>query len=210
MTNKLKFLTKMSLKKKMFNKWFLIANLVLGLSIIAIANIDTIISAFGGDFNETTKIEVIDNTNSFTLLKANFEETNKYLETMKPAKVEKYTKTYEDAIKEVKEDKVILITLDSDPTSTIKAKVIANTNIDELLYSSITTSINATKAQIALANSNISIEELNKIYSPATITKEYLDKDSDTSNNELIMGMLFPLLILPFFMLSIYLVQMEC
>ena len=208
MTTKLKFLTKMSLKKKMINKWFLIANLVLGLSIIAIANIDTIISAFGGDFNETTKIEVIDNTNSFTLLKSNFEETNKYLENMKPAEVTKYTKTYKDAIKEVKKDGVILITLDTDATTTIKAKVIANTNIDELLYSSITTSINATKAQIALANSNISIEELNRIYSPASITKEYLDKDSDTANNELIMGMLFPILILPFFMLSIYLVQM--
>jgi calcineurin-like phosphoesterase family protein len=50
MTDKLKFLTKMSLNKKIKTKWFLIANLIFAILIIGLLNIDSIIKFFGGDF----------------------------------------------------------------------------------------------------------------------------------------------------------------
>ena len=60
MTNKLKFLTKMSLNKKIKTKWFLIANLIFAILIIGLINVDSIIKFFGGDFDETQEILVID------------------------------------------------------------------------------------------------------------------------------------------------------
>lgn len=52
MKNKFKFLTKMSLDRKIKTKWFLIANVILAIVIIGICNIDNIIKFFGGDFDE--------------------------------------------------------------------------------------------------------------------------------------------------------------
>ena len=53
--NKLEYLTKMSLDRKIKSKWFKIANILLAVLIIAVFNIDSIITFFGGDFNEKTK-----------------------------------------------------------------------------------------------------------------------------------------------------------
>ena len=52
MRNKLKYLIGVSLKRKIKSKWFIIANVVLAIIIIGLINIDTIINAFGGDFNK--------------------------------------------------------------------------------------------------------------------------------------------------------------
>ena len=57
------FLTSISLKRKIFTKWFVIANIILATILIGVTNIDSIIKLFGGDFNEKTTIYVIDNTN---------------------------------------------------------------------------------------------------------------------------------------------------
>ena len=48
MNKKMWFLTKMSLKKKIKTKWFLIANLIFLIVIVGLVNIDHIIKKFGG------------------------------------------------------------------------------------------------------------------------------------------------------------------
>ena len=75
---------------------------------------------------------------------------------------------------------------------------------------SLTTALNNTKTTIAIYNSNISEEELTAIYSPVNIERIYLDNDktAQDENAKMIMTTVFPILILPFFMLIIYLVQM--
>ena len=60
MRNKLMFLTKISLNKKIKTKWFLIANLIFAILIIGLINVDSVIKFFGGDFNEKREILVID------------------------------------------------------------------------------------------------------------------------------------------------------
>ena len=60
MKNKLEYLTKMSLNRKIKSKWFLAANILLALLIVIVFNIDSVITFFGGDFNEKTKVYVID------------------------------------------------------------------------------------------------------------------------------------------------------
>ena len=62
MSKKFWFLTKQSLNKKIKSKWFIGVNILLLLVIVALINMNSIISFFGGDFNETTKVLVIDKT----------------------------------------------------------------------------------------------------------------------------------------------------
>ena len=70
MSNKFWYLTKQSLRKKIKSKWFLGVNIMLLLVIVALININSIISFFGGDFSQETKILVKDNTEiSFTVFK---------------------------------------------------------------------------------------------------------------------------------------------
>ena len=51
MRSKLNFLINMSLNKKIKSKWFLISNIVIAILMIAIINIDSILTFFGGDFD---------------------------------------------------------------------------------------------------------------------------------------------------------------
>ena len=62
MSKKLKYLTKISLNKKIKSKWFYIANIILCVLIIGLINADSIIKFFGGDFDATKSIMVVDNT----------------------------------------------------------------------------------------------------------------------------------------------------
>ena len=73
MRNKLRFLTKMSLNKKIKTKWFLIANLIFAILIIGLINMDSIIKAFGGDFNETREILIIDEVDAFSKFESNYQ-----------------------------------------------------------------------------------------------------------------------------------------
>ena len=61
-SKKLWYLVGVSLKRKVKTKWFVIANILLAAMIIGVMNIDTIITAFGGDFNEKTTVYVLDET----------------------------------------------------------------------------------------------------------------------------------------------------
>ena len=54
MNKKLKYLTKVSLNKKIKSKWFLVANIIFAILIIGLLNIDSVIKFFGGDFSKET------------------------------------------------------------------------------------------------------------------------------------------------------------
>ena len=61
-----------------------------------------------------------------------------------------------------------------------------------------------------MEESNISPEELAKISSPVNLKRKILDEDkkSEDENAQMIMSTVFPILILPFFALTMFLVQM--
>ena len=104
MKNKLEYLTKMSLDRKIKSKWFKIANILLAVLIIAVFNIDSIITFFGGDFNEKTKLYIIDHTNmSYDILK----EQLTTIDTTYTGKEVSYEfilsdKTYEEEVESMK------------------------------------------------------------------------------------------------------------
>ena len=212
MTNKLKFLTGVSLKRKIKTKWFVAANVILAILIIAVANIDSVIKFFGGDFDKKTEFYVIDNTNmTFEPLKEILVSTSKQVYDKSEYKVKLYNKSEKKLKEKIKdEDKKIGIVIDDDADNVLKVKVISNGYIEMLDYQIIQQAINQTKQSIAIVKSNIPVEELNKIYSNIEIERVILDeeKKSDNETMEIIMSTVFPIIILPVFMLIIFLTQM--
>lgn len=208
MKNKLKFLIKQSLERKTKTKWFLVANIALAVLIIGIINIDSVIKFFGGDFDSKTNIYVIDNTNkAYSLFDGyiNKDDSNYNLSL--------YDKTYDEAVTMLKENEEeknsIVIVFDNDEENVISVKMITNDYLDLVDIPVITTAINNTKLVMAIEKHNISEEELNALTSLVNIDREVLNKDSSVDENmNIIMTSVFPVVILPFFMLSIFLVQM--
>lgn len=218
MKSKLNYLVGVSLKRKIKTKWFLIANIVLAIILVGIINIDSIITMFGGDFNEKTNVYVIDNTNkTYDIFISQFNNANSLL-TNSGEESEYNIIKEERSLDELKnlinndekeKDSIIIVFNDSE-TNYLDVSLITKEYIDLIDMQSLTTALNNTKTTIAIYNSNISEEELTAIYSPVNIERIYLDNDktAQDENAKMIMTTVFPILILPFFMLIIYLVQM--
>lgn len=208
MSNKFWYLTKQSLRKKIKSKWFIGVNIMLALVIIALININSIIAFFGGDFSEKTKILVVDKTDiSFDIFKQSMKEITKEEEDEKVV-VKASDKTEKQLKKDLKDNEVAIV-FDNDEENFVTAKVISKEKIDSSTYQYISQGLNSAKTSVALVKTNTDPILLTKISSPMTTERIVLnDKKSVDENMELVMGSLFPTLILPFFMLIIFLVQM--
>ena len=216
MKNKLKYLIGVSLKRKIKTKWFVIANIFLALVIICGTNIDSIINFFGGDFNKKTKIHIIDNTNqSFDLFKTyanenfglTYSEEDKY-------EILKYEDNKEAAIEMLKtnesETNSIVIVFNPDEDNVINVEMISNDFSNTMDFTIINTAVNKVKVYLAIEKYDISPEQLAGLTSTIEMERTVLDenKNSSKENMTMIMTTVFPIIILPFFMLVIFLVQM--
>ena len=160
MGNKLKFLIGQSFHKKIDSKQFIIVNIIIALLVIGLTNIDSIIKAFGGDFNEAQQIYVVDNTNelyddfssSLTAISSN---TTKGSESLK-YKVDKYTGSIDDAKAYVqKNNKTWVIIFDKDSTNYVKATIVSEAYIDTINYQVLSSVINSIKGKYAIKVSGI-------------------------------------------------------
>ncbi len=215
MKSKFNYLIGISLKRKINTKWFLIANIVLAVILVGIINIDSVITMFGGDFNEKTTIYVIDNTeNTFDIFKSQLDNTETLLNGNTNYNVIKEERSIDELkyliLNEEKEKNNIILEFKNSDNNFLSISIITKEYIDLANTQILTSALNNTKATIAIYNSNISEEELSAIYSPANIERIYLDTDKNIQdeNTKMILTTVFPILILPFFMLIIYLVQM--
>lgn len=214
MKSKLNYLISMSLNRKIKTKWFLIANIILGLVIVGIINVDSIITFFGGDFDNAQKVYVIDDTNrAYDILAEQLNASSLEIVDSSESAFEiiKYEENIDKVPELIEEDKdIIVINLKEDETNGLKATIISQSFIDTIDYQLITNALTNTKVSLNILNSDISIEELNKLYEPIEIEREILNENekSEDENTNMIMTTVFPVIILPFFMLSIFLVQM--
>lgn len=216
MTSKLNYLIGVSLKRKIKTKWFVIVNIILAIVLVGLINIDSIITFFGGDFSEKTKVYVIDNTNeTFEIFKENIKNTSQtlYGDEDNSYEIISYDKNVEEAKKllDTEEDSSsIIIVIDSSVDNVISAKMISKEYMDMVDTQLLNSALNSTKISLALSKSSISMEEINKIYNAIEVERVYLDekKNSVDENMEMIMSSVFPILILPFFMLAVFLIQM--
>jgi ABC-2 type transport system permease protein len=215
MRSKLNYLIGISLKRKIKTKWFVIANAILAVVIMGIINVDSIINFFGGDFGEKQKIYVVDNTTiAYDLFDEQIKQSNNILkgnDSEPPYEVILYDKSLDEAKKLVEESKKnMVLVFDVSEDNIMEATLITEGYIDTIDYQLISNAINNTKIIIAIQESNISPDEFSKIYSPIEIKRVYIDenKKSEDEGMEMIMATVFPVIILPFFMLTIFLVQM--
>ena len=211
MKNKLKYLTKISLNKKIKSKWFFIANIFLLILIVGLMNIDSIIKFFGGDFENITEILVINNTeyDIFEDIKINYDNNSKIINNEENNNFILFKDNLDKAKEKIKENDGIILVIENDTNNFINASIITNDDIDPITFQILNTSLNSIKTDLALNYYEIDKNMLNAIESPIKIEKISLNNDKNNDEmKELIMGIIFPVMILPFFMLTIFLVQM--
>lgn len=203
MTRKFFYLVKLSFNKKLKSKWFIAVNIILALSLFALFNLNSIITFFGGEFDKPLKVLVYDKTNiSYPYLKNNIDSLTSELEDKKIV-----VKSVSNENKKIKDDE-ILISLNLDD-NLLKAKVISDKKIDSSVYQVIYQGLNTTKQQVLMERLNLDTNTLALLSTNIDIDRVVLsDKKSQDENMSLVMSTVFPSLILPFFMLIIFLVQM--
>lgn len=208
MESKFKFLTKYSLMKKLKNKWFIIVNVLLLIVIVGLTNIDSIVKAFGGDFNKDTKIKIVDNVGYYNDIKVSIESLSKYIDNSK------YVVTKEKDLKKAKKkiegkDDIILV-INEDNENVFNVEFISDSYVDTIKYQVIVSSLNSAKQTIALSNSNIDQNELSKIQKEVEVKRSFIngDKTKDEENSRTILSVLSLVIVLPCFMLIMFLVQM--
>ena len=206
MTNKLIFLTKMSLNKKIKTKWFLIANLIFAILVIGLLNIDSVIKFFGGDFEDTQEILVIDEVGSFDSFKTYYEETSKYLSDYVDTNIVLYTDSYENGLKLVKDEDKILLVISNDVDNYIKAKVVSNDSLGNVTNTILNATLTNVRSSMVLSEYNISNEmyqNINKIVELEAVVLE----EEQLEDNMAAVGIM-QVITLPLFMLILFLVQM--
>ena len=210
MKNKLKFLTKQSLDKKIKTKWFKGVNILLLVLFVLIMNIDRVISFFGGDFENQVTIYVKDEAEVYDSFVTSFESVSEMLGESKNLKLKK---TEED-IEKLKEnlenkDDEILVYIMPDETNYMKAQIISYEDAGTVTTQIISSAINSVKSSMAASLSGLTEEQILALTSPAQI--ETILTNPDVENQEgkdLLSAGVMLIFILPCFFLIIMLVQM--
>ena len=215
MKNKFMFLTKTSLSRKVNTKWFKIVNVILCIIIVGVLNIDSIISFFGGDFDKQIKLYVIDKVdgNVYDTLNSQLNSSTTLLTqgNDNAYEVVKYDKTLEDARKEVEEDKdIIVLEFNKNEKEVIDVTLLTKEYMDLKDMVILNSALNNTKFAYSMKAYDVNPEVLAKLSENITVNRIFIDEEkNDTDENmEVIMSTVFPVIILPFFMLTIILVQM--
>lgn len=204
MNKKFWYLTRVSLKKKIGSKWFLVTNIILALAVIGIININSIIKFFGGDFSDNLTVYVIDNSNTYNY----FEATLNTLDEDNLITIEQTSKTKDELTKDLDNSEIIVI-LNENEREYLTSEIISNETIDNGIYQEITSAINVSKSTLGMIKSNVNPEILANISAPAKVERTILsDNASIDENMNIVMTSVFPTIILPFFMLVVFLVQM--
>ena len=210
MKNKLKFLTKQSLDKKIKTKWFKGVNILLLVLFVLIMNVDRVISFFGGDFENQITIYVKDDVEVYDSFVTSFESVSEMLGESKNFKLEK-TEEDVDKLKENLENKEdeILVYIMPDETNYMKAQIISYEDAGTVTTQIISSAINSVKSSMAASLSGLTEEQILALTSPAQI--ETILTNPDVENQEgkdLLSAGVMLIFILPCFFLIIMLVQM--
>lgn len=204
--NKLGFLTKYSLGKKIKSKWFVVVNIIILLVISVLINMDSIIKLFGGDFNNNEEILVIDNIGVLETFKDIYAINNEYLKSETKYSIEEYKEGYDSAIEEIKDTDKILIVIDKDETNYITSKLITNSSMDTITYTIISNTLDSVKREEILKSYNITKEMYEKIESKVEVERIILD--SENKDDNMLTNLVVTIITMPFFFLTVYLVQM--
>ena len=210
MKNKLKFLIKQSLKKKIGTKWFKAVNIILCVLIVAMANIDRLITVFGGDFNKDTTVYIKDNVGVYDYLEPLFNETTKTVEDLKNYKVEKTDKSLKELKKNIKDTDNIIVEINSSDTNYISSTITTYDALDTISYQLLSNVLNQTKEAFVIGKLGLTENEIIALKSNIEITKKTTNPDlkDNAKAKDIISSGLIILFIVPFFIFITLLVQM--
>lgn len=205
MKNKFKYLMGYSLKKKINTKWFKVVNVLLCLLLIFLFNMDTIIKAFGGDFDKKDRIYVVDNVGKFDTFKNNMVSIYKELE-------EKEVEIILDNSKINTKDDLnddIIVVLNRSDSDYLESEIISYDAVPRTTYEIINSSLNSLKTELVLETSGLSASDIAKFTSPVSLKETVLNADSqDNETKEMLSGVITTIFIVPFFILIVSMVQM--
>lgn len=210
MKNKLKFLIKHSLSKKIGTKWFKVINVLLCILIISMANIDRLITAFGGDFNKDTNVYIKDNVDVYKYIEPVFKETVKVVDDLKNYKIQKTDKSIKELEKEIDDTKDIIIEINESEINYISSTIITYDAIDTISYQLISNILNSAKESLAIERIGLSEAEIIALKSNVDITKKTTNPnlEENAKAKDIISSGLIILFIVPFFIFITLLVQM--
>lgn len=210
MKTKLRFLIRQSLKKKTDTKWFKAANVLILILLVGVINIDRIISFFGGDFAETTKIYVVDQANAYELFKTNFDTMANSLEDFGNYELEQTSKSVEELKENLEEEGSIILDIHLSETNYIDATTYSFDPLDMITEQVLQTSLNTIKSVYVLEQSGISESEIAALTSNVVITKNVTnpEMDENAEGKDILSSGLILIFIVPFFLLITMLTQM--
>ena len=202
--NKFFYLIGHYIKKKIFTKQFLWANLFILLFLILLFNIDTIISSMDKDTNKSINLIIKDNIGVTDIIESEIKSVDK-------EKLNINTKSSNLDVEEIKKSinnkEDILIVINESDENYFDVEIISYDNIDDY-YNTLETIFYNTKIKYALKTYNISIDELNKIESNVSISRTILKESARNSKSiDIMLGITAAIFMLPSLMLIIYLVQ---
>lgn len=209
MKAKLKFLTKQSLNKKIKTKWFLVVNILLLVLLMVITNIDRIVTFFGGDFEDVTKVSVIDEVGGYDLFLNSFSSLTNNLQDTYHFEVSKASALEEEKESLKEDEKKIIVYLKESKENYLEAELISFEELKTMETQFLESSINTVKSTLAIVDSGLTEEEVSRLMNPATITLTVTNEEkSNIKNKDLITSGVILVVILPCFFLILMLVQM--
>ena len=209
MESKFKFLTKYSFNKKVKNKWFLIGNIIVAILIIGLVNIDSIIKVFGGDFSSDINIKVVDNTGYYNMIEDNLNIVKSYYVDNKVT-ITKESKDLKDIKKEVKDKDDIILVINEDAKNAFNVSFITDSYIDMIKYQLIENALNNVKKNILFEKYGLDSEKIKNLNTSVVIKREFINKDKtkDEESSKTILSFASLFLVLPCFILLVFLIQM--
>ena len=214
MMRKTIYLTEYSIKRKLKSKSFIITNIVLLLIIVIVSNLDSIINFFGGSFNEEINIVVVDNTrqsyNTFDYFNKNFGESKGLIiDTNSNIDIKRSYKSIETEKENLSNSRNILVVFEEDENNYIKAQIVTENYINATIYQPLADAIIKTKYYVSIDNSDISKEQLDEINKAPEIERIILaeNKTKEEETISSMVGLLFPIVLLPIFLLILFLIQ---
>ena len=205
MKNKFKYLVKYSLKKKIDTKWFKIVNVLLLILIVFLVNMDYLINLFGGDFEDKEKIYVVDNVGSFNTFSNYFNALASELDNGEYEII-----LDQDILQDEKEiDDEVVVVLNPSNTEYLAGEIVSFDTVSRTTYEMIVNSMNAVKSELVLNTSGLTPEQIASLTSPVEITERVLNTDAQNNETKENVGAIVTtVLIVPFFVLIITMVQM--
>lgn len=210
MKDKLKFLIRQSLKKKIDTKWFKIANVLIFVLLIAVLNMDRLISFFGGDFEDSTKIYVVDELNVYEYFATNFEGLTSSLEELGNYEIEKSNEDIDSLKENLEEEDSIIVEIKPSLENYIEANTYSYNPIGMVTMQVLQTSLNNIKSNYVLEQSGMSSEEINALTSNVFINQNITNPelDENAEGKDILSSGLIIIFIVPFFLLITMLTQM--